>query len=764
MKRYIPFISLLIIISSVFYGFYSLMPRTVPEKASVPLTEFSTERALIHLKKISKEAHYVGTKAHQDVRNYIVSELEKLGLTVEIQEKEVFNDRYATGTKVYNIIAKIKGSDNSKALMLSTHYDSDTRGSLGVSDAGSGVVTILEGIRAYLETGKQPKNDIIILITDAEELGLLGATAYAQTHNVGDEVGIILIFEARGSGGPSYMLFETNGGSKKMIEAVQKANPKYVASTSLFYTFSKLIPNTTDLTAFTKGTDVNGLSFAFTDDHFDYHTPQDSYERMDVTSLEHQATYMMPLLNYFADADLNNMNTTEDLVYFNFPHIGLITYPYSWILPLLLLCIIIFGTLLAYGIKKKRMNTKEVFAGFIPFILSLIASVLIVKYGWELTKLIYPQYNDIPQGFTYNGYTYIFAFSVLTITICFAIYKKFFTQYKDINLFIAPLFIWILMNIVAAFYLKGASYFIISVITGIAVLSVLLFSKKENNNALLYISLLSAPVLIVMSPGVDQIIVTLGLDTLFYGAVIVVLLFGLLVPVLTKFKRFKLGSVFLGLTIIAFITASFQSGFSVDRKKPNGVNYILNVEQNKAFWASRDYSVDEFTEQFFGDNPKKNKNSYYTFKNSTEIKPIKQPTIKIKKDTIIDDLRHIDFSIISNRTVNKTELFAKNDFTIKHLSINGYIFKNKKDKDYVLNTNKRRWIGDYNYAYQDSILNINISVLPNEKPQLGINEISYDLMTNPNFTIKPRKNYMMQNSYSGDVVDAIVLVKTIEFN
>ena len=228
MKRYSPLFSLFIFAISVFYSFYSLMPRTVSVASSTPLTEFSTERALTHLKEISKKAHYLGSEEHKKVRDYLVSEFENLGLDVTVEEQEVFSDGYRAGAKVYNIIAKLKGSDNSKALMLSTHYDSDTRGSLGASDAGSGVVTILEGIRTYIASGKKPKNDIIILITDAEELGLLGATAYAQTHNISEEVGFILIFEARGSGGPSYMLFETNGGSKKIIEAVQKANPKYV--------------------------------------------------------------------------------------------------------------------------------------------------------------------------------------------------------------------------------------------------------------------------------------------------------------------------------------------------------------------------------------------------------------------------------------------------------------------------------------------------------------------------------------------------------
>ena len=61
------------------------------------------------------------------------------------------------GANTQNILARIKGTDNGKALLLLTHYDSQPHSSLGASDAGSGVVTILEGLRAYLVNNNQIK-------------------------------------------------------------------------------------------------------------------------------------------------------------------------------------------------------------------------------------------------------------------------------------------------------------------------------------------------------------------------------------------------------------------------------------------------------------------------------------------------------------------------------------------------------------------------------------------------------------------------------
>ena len=127
-----------------------------------------------YLKNITEETHYPGTKAHKKVQNYLVEELKKLGLEVEVQTQTIFGKKWSVGTTTENIIAKIKGSEEGKALLLLSHYDSNPHSAIGASDAGSGVVTILEAVRAFLHKKEQPKNDVIILISDAEEIGLLG--------------------------------------------------------------------------------------------------------------------------------------------------------------------------------------------------------------------------------------------------------------------------------------------------------------------------------------------------------------------------------------------------------------------------------------------------------------------------------------------------------------------------------------------------------------------------------------------------------------
>ena len=258
MKRFQTILSLLLIISLTYYSFYNLMPQN-GEAASIPDTEFSIERALIPLKEISKAPHYVGTKEHGRVREYLIDQFEELGLEVNTQEGFVLNTKWKSLDRAKNIVTKIKGTTNGKALLLLSHYDSALTPSFGASDAGSGVVTILESVRAYLASGKTPKNDIIILLADAEELGLDGARLFVNDHPWAKDVGLVLNFEARGSGGPSNMIVETNGGNKNLIKAFIDADLKYPVASSLMYSVYKMLPNDTDSTVFREDGDIDSF-------------------------------------------------------------------------------------------------------------------------------------------------------------------------------------------------------------------------------------------------------------------------------------------------------------------------------------------------------------------------------------------------------------------------------------------------------------------------------------------------------------------------
>lgn len=740
-------ISFLLILFAVYYSFTSLLPNTI-SNLNTPATEFSTERALIHLKEISKKPHYIGTEEHTKVKNYLIDELEKLGLKVETQNQVAIHKKWRGAVKAQNVMARIEGTDkHSKALVLLTHYDSAVHSSYGASDAGSGVVAILEGVRAFLETGKKSKNDIIILFTDAEEIGLLGAVAFVKHHPWAKDVGLVLNLEARGSGGPSYMLLETNGGNKELIKAFNKAKSNYPVANSLMYSIYKMLPNDTDLTVFRENANLNGFNFAFIDDHFDYHTALDTYDNLDRNTLEQQGDYLMTMLNYFSNSNLENLDSKNDNVYFSFPNLGLVTYPFSWVIVMFILAALLFFGITYYGIQNNKLRTPAMFAGFVPFLGSLIVSVLVAIFGWKLIKIIHPQYNEILHGFTYNGHFYIVAFASITLAITFLFYKRYFTKHSAANLLVAPIFIWGIINLLIVIYLKGAAFFILPVYTALTTLALLLYSKKNKQFKILASTLLAIPTLILFAPLVKMFPVGLGLKMLGISAVFVVLVFGLLVPVFKKWGNTKkLSYLFLAIGFVALASASFKSGYSVDRKQPISLNYVLDAINNKAYFTSYNKEVNSFTKTYLGENPTKGSieksatdskyNTKISLHKETNVVTLAQPIFNVLTDSIINNERFINLEIIPQRKTNRIELVAKNDIHFKSFIINGEELKTSSA--YVFNTKKRKNIVSYYFTEENEVLNIKFSFPKNEKPEIILYDIAYDLFTNPLLDVKPR--------------------------
>ncbi|WP_223551318.1 M28 family peptidase [Aestuariivivens sp. NBU2969] len=751
-------IALLIIVWGVYWSFSSLMPR---EEISidVPDNQFSTHRALMHLKTIAKAPHYVGSEEHHRVRDYIIAQLEQLGLETQIQEGFSV-DNYGNLTKPKNIIGRLRGKEKGKALLLLTHYDSDPHSAIGASDAGSGVVTILEGLKAFLSSNKTPKNDIIVLISDGEELGLNGANIFVNNHEWADNIGLVINFEARGSGGPSLMFIETNQGNANLIKEFVKANPEFPVSSSLFYSIYKILPNDTDLTVFREDGNIDGFNLAFIDDHFDYHTQLDTYERLDRNTLKHQGSYLMPMLYYFAEADLEALKSNEDNIYFNAPIFKMVSYPFSWIYPMLVIAIVVFVRLLIYGIKQKALRAKPIGKGFLAFFIALILAGLIGYFAWPMLKTIYPYYDEMLQGFTYNGHDYIAAFAFGTLALCFFVYHKVYEKGNTASLLVAPITFWIIICVAIALKLKGASFFIFPVYFALLCLFVLIRQKQPS---LILMALLSLPLLILITPLVQLFPVGLGLKMMLTNTVLVVLLFGLLLPVFGRFKyKKRLGYLSVLIAVFFLISAHSKSGFTQDRPKPNSLLYVFNANDSTAVWVTYDKLLDDWTRPIFGEQPEVasslNKHivdskysTRFTYTKPAPLKFIEQPKINIFKDTIIQDVRHIKLDITPQRRVNRIELLASTSNAFQVFKANGQVIKSPKKS-------KNNRLLSY-YIVDNDPLVLEFEVPNGQKTEFTLLEASYDLLDNTSFNLPKRDAIMIPKPFV--LNDALVVKKTI---
>ena len=762
-KNDLSLFSALFILAILCLMYYTLMPRWNTDTEG-PLSEFSAKRAMAQIKEISKAPHFVGSQNHKIVAAYVEKELQKLGLETAIQEGFSLSD-WGNLVQSKNIMARIKGTGNSKALLLLSHYDSAPHSfSHGASDDASGVATILEGLRAFLHNKTPHKNDIIVVFTDAEELGLNGAALFVTQHQWAKDIGVAVNFEARGTSGPGYMFMEVNQGNANMVDAFSEANVAYPASNSLMYSIYKMLPNDTDLTVFREQGKIQGFNFAFIDDHFNYHTQQDDFAHTNPQTIAHQGSYLMPLLTHFANADLTKLDSADDQVYFNMPFV-FAHYPFGWNFPLVIVASVLFVFLVFIGLGKRTLHMGDIVRGFLPWCGSLIFSGALAFFGWKLLLAIYPQYTDILQGFTYNGHAYIAAFVFLTLAICFLCYGKLKTEAEISNQSIAPLFLWIIINFALAFYLPGAGFFIIPVICGLLMLAFFVVTQKISTPFNL---ILSIPALVILAPFIVMFPIGLGLKVLAGSAVLTVLLFTLLLPVFGVFTRKWLWSfVMLAAAIGCFIFAHLHAGYEPGKAKPNSLLYVYDTDKEKADWVTYDKNLDEWTKVYLGDNPApathlnnlplfSKYDSKFTFAYNALVRDIPEPSIDFVKDSIVGNYRYLKIRIKPNRKINRYDIFANEKMVFHNFKANGAADWKQKGSLYPRNGKKIL----SSYIVDNAPLELDFMIPKQTVLDMSLMESSFDLMNNPIFAMEKRKNWMMPTPFI--LNDAVVLIKKIK--
>ncbi|WP_342807770.1 M28 family peptidase [Alteromonas sp. M12] len=765
-------ISFLVIMAIVFTVVLTWNAQKPSDDAQYKMgsVDISASNIRTHLSKIAEYPHFTGSIEHTNVREYIVNELEELDLEVEVQTTLALSSKYFVASNVANIIAKIPATTQpggNKGLALMSHYDSANGYSPGASDAGSGVSTILESIRAFLESGLPHSNDIYIIFTDAEEQGLLGALGFVTEHPIADKIGLILNFEARGSGGASFTLLETNQGNKKLVKELAAAKLFYPTANSLMYSIYKMLPNDTDLTVFRQRADINGVNFAFIDDHFDYHSAQDTPDRLDASSLNHQISYLSALLPYFSNADLEKLKSEKDVVYFNFANIALYDYPFSWVLPMSILVALVFLMMTISAIKKKQLKAKSILIATIPLILSLLIAVCIGVAGWHGLLWIYPQFNDIPQGFPYGGHYILATAILLTMALniwTYQILTKKFPSIKVVEWYIPIIAMWIGINILIAIFLTGAGFFIILAVTPLAIFgNILRYRTTANRKAITY-TLFSLPGLVIISPLIPVFVVGLGLSNLAIATVMSTLLLMTLLPILFVVKGIRSVQLFcLAGAFISFVGIYLDADYSVERKKPSSVNYVYDTESKHAMLYSYNLLLDSFVQQFFAENDTNTSllNDLISFRASrsthyvtaTTALDIPPSNVTVSSSVDENDVIHLVLTVEPNRPINSIEIISDEPIDIFGLAINHKAFE-------IKNSRKRDNFVMYYVVTDQQPIEITIDYRPQTLPAtLRLVEISRDLPKQlAQFT--PRAENIMPSPFR--ITDAVMISQPIK--
>lgn len=357
---------------------------------------FSAERARVHQADASRRPHPAGSAEAAVVRGGILKELRASAIDARVQSAvgSSGDTEYPAAAHVENVVGKIPGSDPSGTVLLVAHYDA-APASLGAGDDGAGVATLLEVGRALANDGT-PKNDIVLLFTDAEEPGMFGAEAFVASDPDGRRGGVALNIESRGASGPAVM-FETSSGNERLIDLFG-ANAPYPVATSLAGDLYRLLPNDTDLTPVLDSGRFTGLNSSYLDGSAVYHSPEDSIERQSIDTLQHQGSNALAVTRALADADLAELGEPApgDATYF--PLLGrLAHYPAALVWPIAAVAASIVLTAGVLLVRRGAATLRRLALGVLMAMPPLVISLGLGAGLWALMTGVQPAYAQLEE-------------------------------------------------------------------------------------------------------------------------------------------------------------------------------------------------------------------------------------------------------------------------------------------------------------------------------------------------------------------------------
>lgn len=183
----------------------------------------------------------------------------------------------------YNVIAEITGSSKPEEIVLiGAHLDSWDEGT-GAIDNGAGVAIVTAAAKLIQQLPSKPARTIRVVLFAAEEVGIVGAKAYAQAHKHELDKHYIAAESDFGAGNIyqiDYRVNKANLGALHQLSTVMTNNGVKLGSNT-----ASGGPDVSILPA--QGVPVASLR-QNGQDYFDYHhTPNDTLDKIDPAPLYH---------------------------------------------------------------------------------------------------------------------------------------------------------------------------------------------------------------------------------------------------------------------------------------------------------------------------------------------------------------------------------------------------------------------------------------------------------------------------------------------
>ena len=559
-----------IFLSCVFFllQYMSIQPPT-PKGLDAPANEFSAARAYVLLETLLAEnrPHPVGSPLNKLVKSRLKTELTRLNIEFTEQKTWACATRFASCANVENVIATIPGSSELPYLALMAHYDSVPMAP-GAGDDGAGVVALLEAARVLKREGPL-LHPIMLIFTDAEEVGLVGAEAFFQQHPLNDQVGIVLNVEGSGSSGGSMVIRTSNNNALMLKSYTEDHQDPY--GFSFVKEIFKRMPNDTDFSVVARA-GIAGMDFAFAGERNHYHTPNDNLENIDLRTIQHHGDNILPLARRLASVAWDDMG--GEVVYAGEIYGTWLQWDASYSTLLWLAAAVLFGV----AILKLEVPGRDIIKGAILSTLTLLLVILTGGVSFYLLLLTAGKIISWP-GIEWP-YRLLLASSTLIGLLAGTLISRRFVS--SLGLFLGGWLLWLCMAAAVLHYLPAASNtFLVPLLWAGATTIVACWVKPTwRMNFLMLVLIMTIPSTLGLlfpleqSQGYKLVWALLPFIALF-AITLAPFLFGLN-------QRVAMVSALLGVTL-SLIYAATNTLYTEYRPQQVNIAFYEDLDQDKAF-------------------------------------------------------------------------------------------------------------------------------------------------------------------------------------
>ncbi|WP_049560752.1 M28 family peptidase [Nonomuraea sp. SBT364] len=569
---------------------------------------FQAVRAHEHVKAIARAPHPTGSAEHTRVREHLVAELRALGLEVRVQEGvgvlPLDIDGVTPMGTMRNIVAVRPGTDPTGRVVLAAHYDS-VPAAPGAADDGAGVATVLEVVRSLPPS---PRNDLVVLLTDGEEQGLLGAEAFARDDPMAKGTVVVVNNEARGVRG-AVQMFRASPGSAPLVDLYGTAAP-HPSADSAFAALLSILPNNTDFHVFDEAGWL-GLDSAFVGGGAYYHSPLDDPAHLSLSSLQQMGDNTLGVARALSVADLTKLRTGEESVYFTVPG-TLIRYPLWLELPIAL-AVLALAAALAWTLRRPalgREDTASLPRTLAASLLALVPVLLSAAAGYglmPLLALIRPAYADMFTGDPYRPWLYQAALLTFTAAVVL-VWRGALRRLGTTALAAGSLLLVAVLGVVSAALLPGGAH--TPAWPALFAAAGWLVSRRLPGTALPAVALtvgLAPAVLLLGAAALTSLDVGLGIGGMIaapHFALFTLLLLPLVDHLLPAGGPRERRGFLPPLTVAAAAVVLLAAGLVVDRfdaAHPRQVRlaYAMDAGAGRAVWGTRSATATPGSEHFF---------------------------------------------------------------------------------------------------------------------------------------------------------------------